>query len=121
MKRYTKDHEWVEIQGDVAVVGISEHAAHELGDITFIELPEEEADFAKGDVLCVIESVKAAADVYAPIAGTVSAIHIELEDQPELVNESAEKEGWLCKLTGFNSDELDALMTPEAYQEFLKG
>lgn len=119
MKYYTEEHEWIELKGDTATVGISEHAAEELGDITFVELPEVGTDFSQGDVLLVIESVKAAADVYAPADGTVSKVNTQLEDRPELINDGPEKEGWLCKLSGVSSDDLDGLMTTDQYQEFL--
>ena len=98
MKKYTQDHEWVEIDGDVAVVGISKHAAEELGDITFVELPEHELDVIVGDVLAVVESVKAASDIYAPISGEVGAVNEDLEAQPELINEDPYEAGWIYKM-----------------------
>ena len=120
MKRYTEDHEWVEINGDVATIGISKHAADELGDITFVELPPLGERMLKGDVLNAIESVKAASDIYAPIGGTVEAVNDDLETSPELVNDSAEDKGWICKLTDIDTDGIEDLMDPEAYQAFIK-
>ena len=98
MKYYSEDHEWIEVKGRVAVVGISEHAAEELGDITYVELPMEGDDVIVGDAICVVESVKAAADVYAPISGTIAAVNDALEDHPELINQSPESDGWIYKL-----------------------
>jgi glycine cleavage system H protein len=118
MKRYTEEHEWVEMRGDLALVGISAHAAEELGDITFVELPELELTVRQGDVLCAIESVKAASDVYCPVGGTVAEVNTALEEKPELVNESPEADAWLCKLRGVEAAQLDALMTPEQYREY---
>lgn len=120
MKKYTQDHEWVEIDGDLAVVGISEHAAEELGDITFVELPEKDLDVIVGDVLAVVESVKAASDIYAPISGTVKDINEELEDSPAIINNSAEKDGWICKIENFDIAEIEDLMTESQYAEYLK-
>jgi len=118
MKRYTKDHEWVEIDGEEAVVGISEHAAEELGDITYVELPDEQRKVEAGESLGVIESVKAASEVYSPVGGTVVAVNSELTDKPELVNESAEEKGWICRIAGFDPSELDKLMDAAAYAKF---
>ena len=119
MKRYTEDHEWVEVDGDVATIGISKHAADELGDITFVELPEVGDTVKRGGVLNAIESVKAASDVYAPIGGTVETVNEELETAPELVNDSAEDKGWICKLSNLDLDGIDGLMDPEAYAKFI--
>ncbi len=120
MKRYTKDHEWVELEGDIAVVGISEHAAGELGDITFVELPAVGNDVILGDPIAVVESVKAASDVYAPISGTVKEIHSELEEDPGIINTSSEGDGWICKLDNIDIAEFEDLMDKKAYDEFLK-
>ena len=120
MKRYTKDHEWVEIDGEEAVVGISKHAAEELGDITYVELPAEQSQIKAGDSLGVIESVKAASDVYSPVGGTVVAVNSLLEDRPELVNASAEGEGWICRIAEFDEAGLATLMTADAYAKFIK-
>lgn len=120
MKKYTQEHEWVEIEGDLAVVGISEHAAEELGDITFVELPEQDLDVIVGDVLAVVESVKAASDIYAPISGTVKESNLELEDSPVIINNSAENEGWICKIENFDIAEIEDLMTEGQYAKYLE-
>lgn len=120
MRYYSEDHEWVEVNGDTATVGISEYAANELGDITYVELPNEEDDFIVGDVLGVVESVKAAADIYSPISGTVKAVNEALEDDPGLINSSPEEKGWICRLSNIDSSELDDMMNESAYEKFLR-
>ena len=120
MKYYSEAHEWIMVENDKATIGISEHAAEELGDITYVELPIEEDDVTVGDTLGVIESVKAASDVYSPIGGTIIEVNSDLEDNPGLINESAEKAGWICKLGNIDILELDNLMTPDAYAKYLK-
>ena len=119
MKRYTEEHEWIEIQNDLAVIGITAHAANELGDITFVEVPEVGAEFSQGDALSVVESVKAASDVYSPISGTICEVNTKLEEQPEVMNRSPEAEGWICKMRKFNQDEFNGLMTDEEYADFI--
>jgi glycine cleavage system H protein len=118
---FTKEHEWVRVDGTQATVGISEHAAHELGDITFVELPQMGKSVKQFDTLAGIESVKAASDIYAPVSGKVVQVNDKLEDAPELVNESAEDAGWICRLEAADIKELGALMDAAAYAEFLKG
>ncbi len=120
MKYYTEDHEWVDVSGGEATIGISEYAAGELGDITFVELPSEDEDYIVGDTLATVESVKTASDVYAPISGTVSAVNEELTDDPGIINSSPEEKGWICKLKEFDTSELDDMMSPDAYTKFLK-
>ena len=120
MKKYTKEHEWVEIKGTEAVVGITAHAAKELGDITFVEMPPEGTDLIVGDVLGTIESVKAASDIYAPISGTVCSINSDLEEEPAIVNNSPEGKGWICKLDNIDLVELEDLMSQEQYEKYLK-
>ncbi|UKI31345.1 MAG: glycine cleavage system protein GcvH [Lentisphaeria bacterium] len=120
MKYYTEDHEWVEIVGDEATVGISEYAADELGDITYVELPEEEDDFIIGDRLGEVESVNSSSDIYSPISGTVSQVNEALTDEPGLINESPEEKGWLCRLINFDSSELDDMMNEDAYHKYLR-
>ena len=120
MKYYTEDHEWVEITGEEATVGISEYAADELGEITYVELPEEEDDFIIGDRLGEVESVKASSDIYSPISGTVSQVNEALVDEPGLINESPEEKGWLCRLVNFDSSELDDMMNEDAYRKYLR-
>ena len=120
MKYFTEDHEWIEVHGKEAIVGITKYAADELGDITYIELPEEGDELIVGDQLGVVESVKAASDIYAPIDGTVAAVNDALENNPELINDSPEEDGWICKLSNFDERELDDLMTKSNYEKYLK-
>ena len=121
MTRYfTKDHEWVAIDGDTATVGITDYAQGQLGDITFVELPAEGATLGKGDSVSVVDSVKAASDVYSPVGGTVSATNPALADQPELVNSAPESDGWLWRMTLADAGELAALMDEAAYRAFVE-
>ena len=120
MKYYTEDHEWVEITGDEATIGISEYAAEELGDITYVELPEEDDDFIIGDRLGEVESDKASCDIYSPISGTVSVVNENLADDPELINESPEDKGGICRLVNFDSSELDDMMSEDAYLKYVE-
>ncbi|MGN0849660.1 MAG: glycine cleavage system protein GcvH [Victivallaceae bacterium] len=120
MKYFSEDHEWVEIDGDEATIGISEYAVNELGDITYVELPAEDEDLIVGDVLGVVESVKTSADIYSPISGTVSAVNDALDDDPGLLNESPEEKGWICKIINFESAELDDMMNEAAYAKYLR-
>ena len=117
--RFTKDHEWVEVDGDVATVGITAYAADQLGDIVFVELPKAGKAVKTGDGLAVVESVKAASDVYAPVSGEVVAVNAGLPDTPETVNAEPEKDGWFAKLKLANPAELDGLMDRAAYEQFL--
>ena len=120
MTRYfTKDHEWLAIDGDTATVGITDYAQGQLGDITFVELPAEGATLGKGDSVAVVDSVKAASDVYSPVGGTVSATNAALADQPELVNSAAEGDGWLWRMALSDPSELEALMDEAAYRAFV--
>lgn len=122
MSRYfTKDHEWIEVSGDSATVGITDYAQGQLGDITFVELPAEGAALKGGDSASVVDSVKAASDVYAPVSGTVTAANGALEDTPELVNSDPEGEGWLWQMSLSNSAELADLMDESAYKEYISG
>ncbi|MDD5704451.1 MAG: glycine cleavage system protein GcvH [Kiritimatiellae bacterium] len=116
--RYTRDHEWIGMDGDLAVVGITDHAQAALGDITFIELPVVGKALKAHDVLGVVESVKAASDIYAPVAGTVKAVNAALNDKPELVNQQPYGEGWICKLADVSAAELAGLMTAADYEAF---
>lgn len=120
MTRYfTKDHEWIAVEGDEATVGITDYAQSQLGDITFVELPGEGSEVGKGDSASVVDSVKAASDVYAPVSGQVTVANAALEDQPELVNSDPEGEGWLWKMTLSDSAELDGLMDEASYQAYV--
>ena len=116
--KYTKDHEWIDEEGGVYVVGITDHAADQLGDITYVELPEAGRVVTQKEELAVVESVKAAGDVYAPVSGTVAEVNSELEAQPELVNQDPFGAGWFFKLEGIDTAQLDALMDYTAYQKF---
>ena len=116
---FSKDHEWVEVEGDVATIGITAYAAEQLGDVVFVELPDAGKSIAVGEALAVVESVKAASDVYAPVSGEVIAANGLLSDTPETVNEAPEKSGWFVKLKLSNPAELDALMDRAAYEQFL--
>ena len=117
--RYTKDHEWIRLDGDVATVGITEHAQNALGDIVYVELPEIGKQMTKGGDAAVVESVKAASDVYSPAAGEVVAINDALGASPGAINEEAEGKGWFFRLRLSSPNELDELMSAEQYKEFL--
>jgi glycine cleavage system H protein len=118
---YTKSHEWVRIDGDTAVVGISNHAQEQLGDVVFVELPEVGRQVKQKDPMAVVESVKAASDVYAPLSGEVVEVNEALNDDPALVNSGAESSGWFCKLRLTDPGELDALLDAAAYQNLVEG
>lgn len=116
--KYTEDHEWIKIDGDVGTIGISPYAAKALGDVVFVELPDIGLELSKGDEAAVVESVKAASEVYAPVGGTVTEVNAVLEDAPETVNASADGDGWFLKLKITDADELEGLMDAAAYAEF---
>lgn len=119
---FTKDHEWVRPEADgLATVGITDHAQNALGDIVFVELPEPGRSVAKGDACAVVESVKAASDVYAPLTGTVAEQNVALIDDPALVNKAAESEGWFFRLRLADPAAVSTLMDQGAYKEFLAG
>jgi len=119
MPRYfTEEHEWIDVEGDSATVGITDFAQEQLGDIVFVELPQVGSQVAKGKDAAVVESVKAASDVYAPITGEVTEINGALEDDPALVNSSPEDEGWFFRVTVADKDELEGLMNETAYKDF---
>ncbi|PAX09784.1 glycine cleavage system protein GcvH [Sphingomonas lenta] len=121
MARYfTEEHEWIEIDGDVGTVGISEYAQSQLGDIVFVDVPDEGKEFAKGDEAAVVESVKAASDVYAPASGTVIEGNSALTDDPSLVNSDPEGDGWFFRISLSDSSELEELMDEDAYASFVK-
>lgn len=117
--RFTKDHEWVAVEGDVATVGITAYAAEQLGDVVFVEVPEVGKTVKQGDGLAVVESVKAASDVYAPVSGEVVEANTALGDAPETVNAVPEAGGWFAKLKLSNPSEVEALMDRDAYEAFL--
>jgi glycine cleavage system H protein len=118
--RFTKDHEWVEVDGDVATVGITAYAAEQLGDVVFVETPEVGRALKTGDAFAVVESVKAASDVYAPISGEVVETNAALGDAPETVNAAPEAAGWFAKVKVANPAEVDALMDRHAYETYLQ-
>ena len=122
MSRYfTQDHEWVDVDGDVGTVGISEYAQSQLGDVVFVEVPEAGKQLTKGADAAVVESVKAASDVYSPVSGTVIEGNAALADDSSLVNSDAEAAGWFFKLTLSDPSELDNLMDEAAYAAFVEG
>lgn len=122
MPRYfTKDHEWIDVDGGAGTVGITNYAQGQLGDITFVELPQIGQSVGKGDAVSVVDSVKAASDVYTPVSGTVTEVNPALGDEPERVNADAETGGWLFRLTLSDASELDSLMDKAAYDEFIAG
>jgi glycine cleavage system H protein len=116
---YTKDHEWIAVDGDQATVGITEHAQEQLGDLVFVDLPQKGRNLAKGEEAVVVESVKAASDVYAPVSGEVTDVNAELSGDPALVNRSAEGEGWLFKLRIIDKNEFADLMDRDAYMTLI--
>lgn len=118
--RFTKDHEWVKVDGDIAIVGISKHAADALGDVVFVETPEAGKTVSKGDSFAVVESVKAASDVYAPVAGEVVEGNAALASAPETVNADPEGEGWFAKIKVSDASAIDGLMDQAAYDDYLK-
>jgi glycine cleavage system H protein len=119
-KRYTKDHEWVVLDGDIATVGITDHAQEQLGDLVHVELPELERAVAEGESCAVVESVKAASDVYSPLAGKVVEINETIVEDPSIVNSDAEGEGWFFRIELEDPEAFEALMDQDAYDEFLE-
>ena len=115
---YTDEHEWIDVDGDTATIGITDFAQDQLGDIVFVEVPAAGTELARGAEAAVVESVKAASDVYSPIGGTVTEANSALEDDPALVNSSPEADGWFFKLKVADAGELDGLMNAEKYKAF---
>ncbi|MGC9383776.1 MAG: glycine cleavage system protein GcvH [Kosmotogaceae bacterium] len=118
MIKYSKSHEWVKKEGEIGVIGITDYAQDQLGDIVYVELPEAGNEINKGEMLCTVESVKAASDIYSPITGEIIEVNEDLEDSPEIINEDAEGKGWICKVKFSDEAELDKLMNKEEYDEF---
>jgi glycine cleavage system H protein len=116
---YTKDHEWIDVAGTTATVGITDYAQGQLGDVVFVEVPAAGTALTKGGAAAVVESVKAASDVYSPVSGTVTEANGALEGDPSLVNSAPEGEGWFYKMTLGNAGELDGLMDVEAYKSWV--
>lgn len=119
-KRYTKDHEWVVLDGDIATIGITDHAQEQLGDLVHVELPELERQVTEAEACAVVESVKAASDVYAPLAGKVVEINETITEDPSIVNSDAEGEGWFFRLELDDPDSFETLMDQDAYDEYLE-
>jgi glycine cleavage system H protein len=117
---YTAEHEWVRVKGDIAVVGITEHAQSELGDIVFVELPEVETDLEQGREFGVVESVKTVSNLYVPVTGVVKKINKKLADNPELVNSEPYEDGWMIEIEMADKNELDDLLSAEEYKEQLQ-
>ncbi len=120
-ERYTEQHEWIRLDGDVGTVGISEYAQNALGDVVYVELPEVGASFAKDDEVAVVESVKAASEVYAPVGGEIIKVNSALEDDPSLVNTSPLDDGWFFKIRVEDPSAVSQLMTEDEYQSFVEG
>jgi len=122
MTRYfTEEHEWIDVEGDTATVGITDYAQAQLGDIVFVEIPSPGTDVAKGKEAAVVESVKAPSDIYSPVSGKVAEANAAIEDDPAMVNEDAEGTGWFFKVTIADAGELDGLMDEASYRDFVAG
>lgn len=117
---FTKDHEWLKIEGDTAYVGVTDYAQSELGDIIFVELPSENETFNSNDVFGTIEAVKTVADLFMPVSSEIIQINSKIEDSPEVINEDAEGDGWIVKVKITNMDDVDNLLSYEEYQENIK-
>jgi glycine cleavage system H protein len=118
---YTKEHEWIKIDGSIGTVGITGYAVQQLGDITFVELPSVGKSVKQFDVLCGIESVKAASDIYAPLAGKVVIVNDALNDHPEIINDSPEEDGWLVRIEIADTKGTDKLLSRTQYDDYVKG
>jgi len=118
-RKFTDDHEWIDLDGNIATIGITDFAAAQLGDVVFVEQPNIGDIFSKGDACAVVESTKAASDVYAPLSGTILEVNNEIVDNPALVNDSTEDKAWFFKIEMKNNDELNALMDAEAYKKHI--
>ena len=118
--RYTKTHEWIALEGDQALVGVSDHAQHEMGDVVFVELPKISQKLEKDKPCTVVESVKSAFDIYAPVSGEVSAVNTAVTEDPAIINQSPLEKGWLFKLKFANQEDFKTLMDWNTYQEFIK-
>lgn len=119
--KYSKDHEWVRVEGDVGTVGITDYAQHQLGDVVFVELPDVGRKLEQGKEAAVVESVKAASEVFAPVSGEVTEVNHELEGEPARVNSSAEGDGWFFRIRLSDPSQLDALMDEAAYKSYVEG
>lgn len=119
-KRYTRDHEWIVLEGDIATIGITDHAQEQLGDLVHVELPDLEREVVEGETCAVVESVKAASDVYSPLSGKVVEINETILEDPSIVNSDAEGEGWFFRLELDDPETFEALMDQDGYDEFLE-
>ena len=119
--KYAKSHEWVRVSGDVATIGITDHAQHELTDVVFVELPPEGRKVKAGEPCAVVESVKTASDIYAPVSGDVTKVNKEVADQPALVNSDPYGQGWFCQIKMTNPSEVNALLGPDQYKAQIGG
>jgi glycine cleavage system H protein len=117
---YSKDHEWVRVEGDTAVVGITDHAQDQLGDVVYVELPKPGEDFAAHESFGSVESVKAVSEIFTPVSGKIAAINDTLNDEPEKVNKDPYEEGWMIRITMTNAGEIDSLLTAAEYEDFTK-
>ena len=118
-KKFTKDHEWVEKSGDLLIVGITDFAQNQLGDIVSIELPQVGSSFKQNDVMAIVDSVKASSDIFCPVDGKIVEVNEKLLENPELINQSAFSEGWIVKIKPENSKQLDSLLSKEQYEELI--
>ncbi len=118
--RYTEDHEWIKVEGNIGTVGITDYAQKQLGDIVYVELPEVDDEFSKGDEVATVESVKAASPIFIPVSGKIVEVNEELEDAPELLNQDPHGKGWIFKVELSDESELDELLTAESYEELVK-
>ena len=121
MRKFTEDHEWIEVIEDDATVGITDYAQEQLGDVVHVDLPDVGKEVSQKDEVAVVESVKAASEIYAPVSGVITAVNKDLVDGPDLVNEDAESDGWFVKMKISDSSELDGLMDQDAYQDYIGG
>ena len=119
-KKFTKDHEWISLEGDLARIGITDYAQEQLGDVVFVELPEAGRQVEQGNDAAVVESVKAASEVYAPVSGEIVELNLKLEDEPALVNQDPAEGGWFFTMKVSNPDELNDLMDEAAYADYVK-
>ena len=118
--KYTKEHEWIKIKDDIAVVGITDHAQEELTDVVFVELPETGKKVKKGEELCVVESVKSVSEIYAPFSGKIVKVNSKLDDSPEIINENPYDDGWLVELEITDKSEVDSLIDAETYKKTIE-
>ena len=118
--KYTKEHEWIKIKDDIAVVGITDHAQEELTDVVFVELPETGKKVKKGEELCVVESVKSVSEIYAPLSGRIVKVNSKLDDSPEIINENPYDDGWLVELEITDKSEVNSLINAETYKKTIE-